>query len=125
MGPVSSLFDYLTFGMLIVVAGAGHDPARFQTAWFVESLLSQTLIVHVLRTGGLPFVHTRPSLPLAMTTLAICVLGLWLPTSPFAEALGFTPLPGGFWPALLVILAAYLGLTQLVKTWLIRRFGLD
>jgi P-type Mg2+ transporter len=110
---------------MLYVFDAWNNAPLFQTAWFVESLLSQTLIVHVLRTGGLPFVHTRPSLPLAMTTLAICVLGVWLPTSPFAEALGFTPLPGGFWPALLVILAAYLGLTQIVKTWLIRRFGLD
>jgi len=125
IGPISSIFDYATFLTMLYVFDAWNNAPLFQTAWFVESLLSQTLIVHVLRTGGLPFVHTRPSLPLAMTTLAICVLGLWLPTSPFAEALGFTPLPGGFWPALLVILAAYLGLTQLVKTWLIRRFGLD
>ncbi len=125
IGPISSIFDYATFLTMLYGFNAWNNEAQFQTAWFVESLLSQTLIVHVLRTSGLPFLHTRPSLPLAMTTLTICAVGLWLPTSPFAGALGFVPLPPGFWGALIVILAAYLGLTQLVKTWLIRRFGLD
>ena len=72
---------------------AWDDPSLFQTGWFVESLLSQTLIVHVIRTGKIPFLQSRASLPLMVTTLSICVLGVWLPYSHFAAALGFTPLP--------------------------------
>ncbi len=124
IGPISSLFDYLTFGLMLWIFHAWEQPSLFQTGWFVESLLSQTLIVHVLRTGGIPFVHSRPSLPLMFTTLAICAFGMWLPFSPFAPALGFVPLPTGYWLALLIILASYLGLTQVAKTHLVRRFGL-
>jgi Mg2+-importing ATPase len=101
------------------------DAGLFQTGWFVESLLSQTLIVHVIRTGKIPFVQSQASLPLIVTTVAICLIGIWLPTSSFAIALGFTPLPTGYWFALTVILVAYLTLTQLVKSWLIKKFGLD
>ena len=75
IGPISSIFDYATFFTMLYVFDAGHNAALFQTAWFVESLLSQTLVVHVLRTGGLPFVHSRPSLLLGVTTIAICVVG--------------------------------------------------
>ena len=124
IGPISSIFDYATFFTMLHVFDAWDNAPLFQTAWFVESLLSQTLIVHVLRTGGLPFVHSKPSLLLGATTLAICAVGLWLPTSPLAGALGFTPLPHGYWAALVLILAAYLLLTQAVKVWLIRRVGL-
>jgi len=124
IGPVSSIFDYATFATMIYVFGAWGNPNLLQTGWFVESLLSQTLIVHVLRTGGIPFVHSRPSVPLLATTLAICAVGVWLPYSHFAGALGFVPLPAGYWPILLAILIAYLGLTQWVKTWVIGRYGL-
>ncbi|MET3132037.1 Mg2+-importing ATPase [Oxalobacteraceae bacterium GrIS 1.11] len=124
MGPLSSLFDYLTFALLwFGLAAAGH-PQLFQTGWFVESLLSQTLVVHVIRTGKLPFIDSKPSWPLLATTLAICAFGLWLPVSPLAPALGFVALPGAYWPALLGILGAYLLLTQWLKTRLIRHFGL-
>jgi len=124
IGPISSLFDYATYFTLLYAFDGWHQPRLFQTGWFVESLLSQTLVVHVIRTGKLPFVQSRASLPLALTTIAICVAGAWLPFSPFARALGFVPLPHGYWPALVVILAAYLMLTQGVKQWLVRRFGL-
>ena len=124
VGPISSLFDYVTFGTLIWYFGGWTNEALFQTGWFVESLLSQTLIVHVIRTGRIPFVQSMPSLPLLVTTVGICLLGLWLPSSPLAAALGLTPLPPAFALALLAILAAYMLLTQLVKAWLIRRFGI-
>ena len=101
------------------------NAALFQTGWFVESLLTQTLIIHIIRTGKIPFLQSRASWPLMVTTIGICLIGAWLPFSHFAPALGFTPLPPGYWLALLVILGCYLGLTQLVKTWLIRRFGLS
>jgi Mg2+-importing ATPase len=124
IGPISSIFDYATFLTLLYAFDAWQNAQLFQTAWFVESLLSQTLVVHVLRTSGIPFIDSRPSLLLGVTTVAICVLGVWLPTSPLAPALGFTALPHGFWMALALIIGSYLLLTQLVKVWLVRRFGI-
>jgi Mg2+-importing ATPase len=124
IGPISSIFDYATYFTMLYAFDGWHQPQLFQTGWFVESLLSQTLIVHVIRTGRLPFIRSRASLPLTLTTLTICAVGAWLPFSPFAHALGFVPLPHAYWLALAVMLLAYLGLTQLVKSWLIRRFGL-
>jgi Mg2+-importing ATPase len=125
VGPISSLFDYVTFGTLLYVFDAWDDELTFQTGWFVESLLSQTLIVHVIRTGKIPFVESRASFPLMVTTIAICVIGIWLPTSPLAEHLGMAPLPHAYWLALAGILTGYMVLTQVIKTWLIRRFGLN
>lgn len=125
IGPISSLFDYATYFTMLYVFDAWNNPALFHTGWFVESLLSQTLIVHVIRTGRIPFLQTRASLPLMVTTMSICVLAMWLPYSPFASPLGFTPLPDGYWVALALMLATYLALTQFVKTWLVRRFGLS
>jgi Mg2+-importing ATPase len=125
IGPISSIFDYATYFTMLYLFNAWENPGLFQTGWFVESLLSQTLIVHVIRTGRIPFIQSRASLPLIVTTISICLFGMWLPFSPFAPALGFTPLPHGYWIALAVMLVCYLGLTQLVKTWLIRRFGLS
>jgi Mg2+-importing ATPase len=123
-GPISSLFDYATYFLMLYVFNARENPDLFQTGWFVESLLSQTLIVHVIRTGKLPFLDSRPSAVLLATTLSICVVGMWLPFSRFAEAFGFAPLPPGYWLALAAILVCYLTLTQLVKNRLTRRFGL-
>jgi len=123
-GPISSLFDYASFALLWFGLGAAHSPALFQTGWFVESLLSQTLIVYVIRTSARPTLADRPSLPLAVASLLVCVTGLWLPWSPLAPELGFTPLPAAYWWGLTAILAAYALLTQLVKSWLIQRFGI-
>jgi Mg2+-importing ATPase len=104
---------------------AGSKESFFQTGWFVESLLSQTLIVHVIRTGKIPFLQSQASAALTGTTVAICLLGLWLPVSHFAPALSLAPLPHQYLLALIGILAGYLTLTQLVKTWIIKRFGLN
>jgi Mg2+-importing ATPase len=92
----------------------------FQTGWFVESLLTQTLIIHIIRTNRIPFLQSRASGAMGVTTIAIMLLGMWLPFSPVAGALGFTPLPELYWPLLLLTLAGYVVLTQVVKTWLIR-----
>ncbi|HJT99355.1 MAG TPA: magnesium-translocating P-type ATPase [Rhodanobacteraceae bacterium] len=126
IGPISSIFDYATFAVLWFVfkATTPEHANLFQTGWFVESLLSQTLIVHVIRTGKLPFVESRASLPLTLTGLAICLAGALLPYSPLAAKFGFVPLPGTFWLYLAAILGAYMALTQFVKVRLIRRFGL-
>jgi len=127
IGPISSLFDYATY-CLMYFGFRATTPAQaslFQTGWFVESLLSQTLIIHVIRTRGVPFVDSRASTPLILTSVAICIVGLWLPSSPFASALGFTALPAAYWPALAAMLAVYLVLTHVMKTWFHRRFGLN
>jgi len=124
-GPISSLFDYATYFVLLVAFRAGADAALFQTGWFVESLLSQTLVVHVIRTAGLPFGRSKPSAALLATTALVCAAGLWIPFSGFASAFEMKPLPAGYWLALSLILCAYLAVTQLAKGFLVRRFGLD
>ena len=127
MGPISSIFDYLTFALMYYVfkANTMAGESMFQTAWFVESLLSQTLIIHIIRTGRIPFLQSRASLPMTLTTLTICTVAVWLPYSSFAHALGFTPLPIRFWPYLVAILLGYLTLAHVIKTWFIRRYGLN
>jgi Mg2+-importing ATPase len=100
------------------------DPSRaplFQTGWFVESLMTQTLIIHVIRTNKIPFIQSRASWPLTVTTLSIMALGVWLPYSPLASSLGLTGLPRLYWPILLLTLLAYVGLTQVIKVWLLRK----
>ncbi len=97
-----------------------YAAALFQTAWFVESLLTQTLIIHVIRTNKIPFLQSRASWPLIMTSGAIMLVGAWLPFSPIGPWLGLVPLPPLFWPMLLGMLLAYVVLTQIVKMWLVR-----
>jgi Mg2+-importing ATPase len=123
-GPISSIFDYATFGLLYLVLGSARDPAQFQTGWFVESLLSQTLIVYVIRTSTRPTLANRPSWPLMTASVLVCGTGLWLPWSRLAPALGLAPPPPAYWLGLAVILGAYAVLTQIAKSWLIRRFGI-
>lgn len=88
-------------------------------------MLSQTLTVHILRTGRIPLVESRASLPLQITSPGICLLGLWLPFSSFARHFGFAPVPAEYGLALAAIVGGYLIFTQLVKAWFIRRYGLD
>ena len=102
IGPISSIFDYTTFFVMLYVFNC-WDPSRaplFQTGWFVESLMTQTLIIHVIRTNKIPFLQSRASLALTATTLSIMAFGMWLPYSPMASALGFTHLPRAYWPIL-------------------------
>jgi Mg2+-importing ATPase len=123
IGPISSIFDYTTYGVMYFLFGA-KTPAHaalFQTGWFVESLMTQTLIIHVIRTNKIPFLQSRPSWPLVATTVVVMAVGLWLPVSPLAPALGFVPLPGLYWPILALTLLCYLALTQIVKHVLLRR----
>lgn len=123
IGPCSSIFDYTTFFLMLYVFGC-WDPTRaslFQTGWFVESLLTQTLIIHVIRTNRIPFIQSWASWPLTVTTAVIMLLGAWLPFSPLGPAFGFTPLPPLYWPFLVATLLGYVLLTQAVKTWLFGR----
>jgi Mg2+-importing ATPase len=123
VGPISSIFDYTTFFVMLWVFNC-WDPSRaplFQTGWFVESLMTQTLVIHVIRTNKIPFFQSRASWPLTVTTLSIMALGMWLPYSPLASSLGLTGLPRMYWPILLLTLLAYVGLTQVIKVWLLRK----
>ena len=143
IGPISSIFDYTTYalmywvfkcGNLALAAPAGlaatftnHSPddtyaaALFHTGWFVESLMTQTLIIHVIRTRQIPFIQSRASLPVTFTTVLIMAAGAWLPYSPVASFLGLVALPVLFWPFLIATLLCYVLLTQVVKMWLIRK----
>jgi Mg2+-importing ATPase len=123
IGPISSIFDYLTFFMMLTVFKAGHNPALFHTGWFIESLFTQTLIIHVIRTRKIPFIQSRASGPLIATSVIVVAVGAGLTVSPLAGALGFVPLPPLYWLLLAVMLACYVVLTQLVKAWFYRRFG--
>jgi Mg2+-importing ATPase len=123
VGPCSSIFDYTTFFVMLRVFGC-WDVARaplFQTGWFVESLLTQTLIIHVIRTNRIPFLQSRASGPLMAMTAVIMSLGVLIPISPIGAYLGFTVLPHLYWPLLGLTLLGYVLVTQVVKTWLIAR----
>lgn len=123
IGPCSSVFDYTTFFIMLYVFGC-WDPANaslFQTGWFVESLLTQTLIIHVIRTNRIPFLQSWASWPLIVTTAVIMTFGAWLPFSPIGPAFGFRPLPLLYWPLIAVTLLGYVLLTQVMKTWLFRK----
>jgi Mg2+-importing ATPase len=123
IGPCSSIFDYTTFLIMLFVfkCWLPADAALFQTGWFVESLLTQTLIIHIIRTNRIPFIQSRASWPLIITTAAIMMVGVWLPFSPIAGALGFRALPGLYWPLLILTLMCYVVVTQTVKVWLLRK----
>ncbi len=128
IGPVSSIFDYATFFLMLFVYGAWAHPdashiTLFHTAWFVESLFTQTLIIHVIRTNKIPFIQSRASKALVLTSVAIVIVGGLLPFSPLASLLGFVPLPLSYWPWLAGMLVIYVVLTQVIKTWFYRRFG--
>ncbi|HEV2112417.1 MAG TPA: magnesium-translocating P-type ATPase, partial [Gammaproteobacteria bacterium] len=110
IGPLSSVFDYVTFGVLIYFFGALHDEKLFQTGWFIESIVSQTLIVHVLRTGKVPFLQSWPSWPLLFTTMAVCTIGMWLPFSGLAHGFSMVPVPTSFLLVMPFIMVGYITL---------------
>jgi len=124
IGPISSIFDVLTFLVLWYAFGA-NSPQRqalFQSGWFIEGLLSQTLIVHMIRTAKVPFVQSRAAVPvLALTSLIVCC-GIALPYIALGKKLGLEPLPSGYFVWLPIILFSYAALTQVVKGWYIRKF---
>jgi P-type Mg2+ transporter len=125
IGPISSVFDYVTYFMMLYIYSAWDNPALFQTGWFVESLLTQTLIIHIIRTAKLPFIESRASTALIMTSLVIAAVGIAIPFSSLGPILGFVRLPPSYWLAVAVILLSYAVLTHLMKTWFVRRFGLN
>ena len=113
-GPISSLFDFMTFGLLLGVLHAGA--VEFRTGWFLESLATQTLIIFAIRTRRVPFLKSRPGLLLTISTLTVIAVGVVLTVSPWADNLGFTPLPWQFFAALAGMTIAYLVLVEITKT---------
>ena len=138
IGPVSSIFDYATWFLMLYVFGCAafghagtsdadktHLEEIFHSAWFVESIFTQTLIVHIIRTRHIPFIQSRASATMLATTIAIMAIGTWLPFSPFAHRIGLTPLPAAFFLWLALFAVTYCVLTHIVKTWFYNRFGMD
>ena len=144
IGPLSSIFDYTTYAIMWFIFKCSHlnlappadlaarfanaaspnatyAAALFHTGWFVESLMTQTLIVHIIRTNLIPFIQSRASWQLTMNTLLIMGIGAYLPFSPLSSFLGFVPLPPLYWLLLLGTLVCYVGLTQVVKVWLLKK----
>jgi Mg2+-importing ATPase len=112
-GPVSSIFDFLTFAVMLGVLHASHN--EFRSGWFVESLATQTLVVFLIRTRRVPFFRSRPSVPMIVTPIACALVGAVLPFTPFADALGFSALPVSFFLILVGMIVTYLALVELVK----------
>jgi magnesium-transporting ATPase (P-type) len=127
IGPVSSLFDYVTFFTMLFVFQRFIDPkvfpSSFQTAWFVESLCSQTLVVLIIRTRRVPFYKSKPSKYLAVMLLSVITFAIIVPYTPVGAFFGFTPPPPAFYLALAGILGAYALLAETVKKWFYKRYG--
>lgn len=130
VGPCSSVFDYTTFFIMLYVFRcwdvstpelAAHSQSLFQTGWFVESLVTQTLIIHVIRTNKIPFLQSRASWPLLVMSAVIMLVGIAIPFTPVGTYLGFSALPALYWPLLGVSVVCYVVLTQRVKMWLLNR----
>jgi P-type Mg2+ transporter len=124
IGPISSLFDFATFAVLFFVfkANTVSDQTLFQTGWFVEGLLSQTLIIHMIRTKKIPFIQSWAAAPVVALTSLMMIIGVVLPFTPFAAALKMEALPLTYFPWLIGILICYCLMTQWVKNWFIRKF---
>ena len=123
IGPISSLFDFITFGVLLFVFRASVP--LFRTGWFLESLCTQTLVIHIIRTGKVPFVESKPSQFLMFTSVYIVTLGLVIPFTPLAKYFGFVTPPVSYLAALAAIVAVYLLMVQFVKRWFIKRYGYE
>lgn len=124
-GPISSLFDIITFAMMwwVFSANSVAQQGLFQSGWFVVGLLTQTLVVHMVRTPKIPFVQSRAAARLMVMTLAIMAVGLWLPLGPLASYFKLQALPLAYYGWLVAILVGYSVLTTLMKRLYIRRFG--
>ncbi|HMX56748.1 MAG TPA: magnesium-translocating P-type ATPase [Leptospiraceae bacterium] len=123
IGPISSLFDYATFFLMLYVFDSWQNPALFHTGWFIESIFTQTLIIHVIRTHRIPFIESRASRPLIVSSILVVSGAAWLTVSPLADSLGFVSLPPLYWLCLAGMLVCYVALTQIVKTWFYKRYG--
>lgn len=124
IGPISSIFDYTTYLIMLFVFHCWNNPALFQTGWFLESLFTQTIIIHVIRTNKIPFVQSTASKPLMITSSLIIAFGAFLVNSPLASAFGFAKLPLLYYPLLALTLLCYVILTQIIKVWYIKKYNI-
>lgn len=124
IGPISSIFDYATYGLMWFVFGANtvQEQALFQSGWFIEGSLSQVLIIHLIRTAQIPFFQSNAALPVMLTTAIIMVLGIILPFTALGASVGMVSLPRNYFPWLIAILVSYCLLTQSIKVWYIQKF---
>ena len=123
IGPISSVYDFLTYGVMLLIFHARAE--LFHTGWFIESLCTQTLVIHVIRTGKIPFIESMPSNFLIFTSIFIVSLGIFIPFSPLARPFGFVAPPPAYFLALFLIVVTYLFFVQIVKTWFIKKYGYD
>jgi len=124
IGPISSIFDIITFVLMwqVFKANSAESQAIFQSGWFIEGLLSQTLIVHMIRTQKIPFIQSSATAPVLFTTVLVMLAGILLPFTPVGHSIGLVSLPWAYFPWLIGILLTYCVLTQIVKTWYIKKF---
>ena len=125
IGPISSIFDYATFFLMFYFfkANSPEHQSLFQSGWFIEGLLSQTLIVHMIRTKKIPFIQSWATAPVVALTSIIMLIGIAIPFSPFASAIKLQALPLSYFPWLILILTSYCLLTQVIKNWFIKKFS--
>ena len=117
-GPLSSVFDFATFAIMLGVFHSG--PEQFRSGWFVESLATQTLVIFAIRTRRVPFFRSHPSVPLTLSALAVVTVGAAIPATPLARTLGFQPLPAAYFATLAGLVVGYLLLVEVGKTWFYR-----
>lgn len=125
IGPISSIFDFLTYGVMLFVFHTWNNPRLFHTGWFLESLCTQTLVIYVIRTGKIPFIESRPSRFLVFTSVVIVSAGIAITFSPLAAAFGFVVPPPLYFVILFFMVITYLLLVQKVKAWFIKKYGYD
>ncbi|MFQ1042196.1 magnesium-translocating P-type ATPase [Gilliamella sp. CG16] len=125
IGPTSSIFDITTYALMWFVFSANSVEVQslFHSGWFIEGLLSQTLVVHMLRTQKIPFVQSTAAFPVIVMTLLIMVVGIYIPFSPIGSLIGLAPLPWSYFPWLIATLLSYCFVAQLMKRIYIKRFG--
>jgi Mg2+-importing ATPase len=122
-GPISSIFDFITFGVLLFIFHASQP--LFNTGWFLESLCTQILVIHIIRTGKIPFIESKPSQFLVFTSIYIVTIGLIIPFTPLGRFFGFVAPPLTYFIALFFIVAGYLFLVQIGKNWFIKKYGYE
>lgn len=125
IGPTSSIFDITTYALMwfVFAANSPEHQALFQSGWFIEGLLSQTLVVHMLRTQKIPFIQSTAALPVLLTTGLIMALGVYIPFSPLGAYVGLQPLLWEYFPWLVATLVSYCFVAQMMKRFYIRRFN--
>jgi Mg2+-importing ATPase len=123
IGPISSIYDFITYGVMLFIFHAG--PELFHTGWFIESLCTQTLVIHIIRTGKVPFIESKPSSFLVMTSIFIVAIGIIIPFSPLAKPFGFVAPPPLYFVALVIMVVAYLFSVQFAKRIFIKKYGYD